>query len=239
MPSLVVPGAVQVRLLWSIQQSGSMINVIGGQKLAGTVNQATADQLGAAIKSAFTSGLFSTHISGQVFLGAVGLRDISSANLAEFLDSGTAVGGTATDDELPSGNALVITLRTAKAGQSFRGRIYLGGFSEASNGATATVDPAVVTDSVNFVQAISSAMTASGFKLAVVSRPSDITQEVTTITHANGSVDTITKNVKPRPGGVEPVTLIEARNAIWDSQRRRSAPGSTSTLLRGIARANP
>jgi hypothetical protein len=41
-----------------------------------------------------------------------------------------------------------------------------------------------------------------------------------------------TKTTSLRGGAVHVVTSITARNDVWDSQRRRSAGGSQSTLFR-------
>jgi hypothetical protein len=208
-----------------------MVNVLGAQKLAALVNQTLANNLGSAIKSAVASTSWALALAPDVQLLMVGVRDIGAPSLAEFLDEGAPVSGTATDDQLPGGNAVVVTLRTAGAGQSFRGRVYLGGLSETSNAADGTIAPPTAAAAVGFVQAISDAITAQGMKFAVVSRPSLLTTVLTQTFNADGTVaSSKTETRKARGGAVTPIVGVEMRNDIWDSQRRRNAPGSASTL---------
>lgn len=72
-------------------------------------------------------------------------------------------------EALPANVALVATLRTAKRGRSYRGRVYEGGWTEAanqSNGNPSTADAAKVAAQYN---ALISALTSSGVSLVVAS----------------------------------------------------------------------
>jgi hypothetical protein len=237
MPSLVVSNAAMVRLIWSIGTDGVMINVLGAGKTGGIIGQALADTLGTAIKSSFTSSGHASHIAPDVSLVQIGVRDISTPNLVEFLDTSAAVPGTGTGDQLPAGVALAITLRTGKAGQSFRGRTFFGGYTELANQPDGTLDPAVATAAVNFIFAISGNFNASGLQLSVLSRPSELTVLTKDVTHADGTHTITSHTRKARPGGVTTIIGVEARNDIWDSQRRRTSAGSASTLRQPVARA--
>ena len=231
-PATIVPGAALVTIRWGLAGRQG-INVLGASIVGVTsINQALAETLDTGIKSAFTTNL-AAQIASNCSLISVGIRDIRTANLAEFVGSGAFVVGTAVGDALPTGNALCITLRTARAGQSFRGRVYLGGFSEASNESQAMASTATVTAAVNFITAVSGVFTSNGLSLAVVSRPSERRTIVTTTFHADGTQDVDTVTLNARAGQVTPVTGIAGRNAAWDSQRRRSSLGSESTLLMG------
>jgi hypothetical protein len=236
MPKLVVPGAAQVRLIWQYAGGAQAINVFGASKVSGTIDQITADNLGAAIKSTFSSTGILAVTSAEYSLQLVGVRDISAPNLPEFFDSGPAVPGAGTADTLPGQNAVCITLRTAGAGQSFRGRTYLGGWTEASNTPTGQIDPGTANFAVDFVNAVKSAMATVGLAMAVVSRPSLLVTITTDTTNADGSHSIKVQTRKARPGGHANVTSIEARNEVWDSQRRRTAAGSQSTLRQPLAR---
>lgn len=198
---LVIPNTVMVRLLWS-HGTHTPVNVLGALKNGTvTVNQTLANTVGAAIKSAFTSSGLAAVVSSSVDLVNVGLRDISTANLAEFLDNGAAVPGTDAANALPPQTALVVTLRTANAGKSYRGRTYLTGFTEASNEADGTVSVAARTAATAFLNAINTALAASSMSLAVMSRPN--------AAHAKAGWSTA-------------VTTVQMRDAIWDTQRRRA-----------------
>jgi hypothetical protein len=236
MPKLVVSGAAQVRLIWQYTNGAQAINVLGATKVSGTIDQTTADLLGSAVKTAVGSSGLNIVLSTAYALQLVGVRDIGSPNLPEFFDSGPPAGGSASEDPLPGQNALCVTLRTAGAGQSFRGRVYLGGFTEAGNTADGQISLSVIDPAVAFLNSVKQAMASNGLTMAVVSRPSLLVTITTDTTNADGSHSIKVQTRKARPGGHANVTSIEARNAIWDSQRRRSAAGSQSTLRQPLAR---
>lgn len=205
MAQLIVPNAGQLRLIWSLGGALYALNVLGVVNTgAVAITQALTNTIGTAIKSALTSSTLGANIHTTVALANVGLRDVRSANTAEFLDSGGATAGTATGDVLPPQTAIVVTLRTAQAGRSFRGRVYLCGFAEASNATGGT--SALGTAPVGFVTAIKSALVTSGLDLGVLSRPAPLA-------------------APPRAGFITPVTSIVMRDTVWDTQRRRAVPG--------------
>jgi hypothetical protein len=238
MPQLVVPGAMQVRLIWSLPGGTIGLNVLGAIKQAAIPGQALADSLGAGIKTAFTASGWAPHVSEQIALQTVGVRDISTASQLEYLDTGAPVPGTAVDDPLPGEVALVITLRTAKAGQSGRGRVYLLGLTEVANLASGQADPGIAVFGVNFIQSVIGAFQTSGLRMAVISRPSLLTTITTDVTLPDGSHSTTVKIEKARGGGFTEVIGVELRNSVWDSQRRRQLAGSQSSLLRPIAKVS-
>lgn len=205
MPQLVVPNAGQMRLIWSLGGQLYALNVMGVVNTGNiAITQALTNTIGTAIKSALTSSGMGAFVHTTVALANIGLRDVRTANTAEFLDTGGAVAGTATGDILPPQIALCITLRTAQAGRSFRGRVYLPGFGETSNTVLGVVSS--TTTMVAFVTAVKSALVASSLDLGVLSRPAPAA-------------------TPPRSGFVTTVTSIVARDAVWDTQRRRAVPG--------------
>lgn len=205
MAALTVAQAGILRLLWSQGGVLSAVNVLGVVNAGNVaITQALTNTIGTAIKSALTSSAYGTKVATVVSLANIGLRDIRTANQPEFLDSGAAVAGTAAGDLLPPAVSFCVTLRTAFAGRSFRGRCYLWGYTEASNNATGGLVAA--TAEVAFVTAIKSALVASSLDLGVLSRPG---------VHSNG----------PSAGFVTPVTTVIARDLVFDTQRRRALPG--------------
>lgn len=205
MPQLVVTNAAQMRLIWSLGGQLYALNVMGVVN-AGSVaiTQALTNTIGAAIKSALTSSGHTGALHTSVALANIGLRDIRTANTAEFIDTGGAVAGTLAGDLLPPQTALCVTLRTAQAGRSFRGRVYLPGFGEGQNATGGTISS--TGSCVAFVTAIKAALVASSLDLGVLSRPAP-TAPV------------------PRAGFITVVTSIVARDSVWDTQRRRAIPG--------------
>jgi hypothetical protein len=196
MTSLVVPGAVQVRLHWTMNGADAY-NVIGGSVGGGFANsQAVADALDAAIKGHLTSTGLAALLAATTSLVSVGIRDIRVANEAEFVGSNAAVPGTGGGNPLPNEVAATVTLRTARAGKSFRGRMYFGGFIVGENTGTGQISAALNTTLVSFVQAMNNDMSAQGITPAIVSRKLLV---------------------------ATPVTGVITRDTLWDSQRRRKS----------------
>jgi hypothetical protein len=229
--SPVIANTIEVRLLGVVANAGA-INVLHAIATGGiTVNQALANTLGAAIKSAWTANM--APLCASANLTRVGIRDLRTANQAEYLDVGALVPASGVGDALPGQIAVCVTLRTAQAGKSFRGRVYLGGWSEAENDTTGNTVQAASTAAVNFISAVSSAMTASGLTLAVASRPAERYTVVKTTFHNDGTTTLRTITQGPaRAGGSVPVTVVQSRNNGWETQRRRNnGRGASPSLL--------
>lgn len=194
MPSLVIPSSVQVRLFWTLN-GVSAINVLGGI-VAGGFNstQAIANALGTAILGHFTSSGLAALMATTTSLDGVGLRDIRVANQVEFISTAAAVSGTGGGNPLPNEVAAAITLRTALAGKSFRGRTYFSGAVVGETTSAGRIAAAFNTALEAFMTNVQGDLGASGITLAVLSR-------------------------KLRQGNV--VTALQARDTQWDSQRRR------------------
>jgi hypothetical protein len=221
-PPLQITSGAQLRLLWNL--NGALaINVIGLLVTGNPViNQALAETIGSAVKGAFTTNL-APRLAPTASLVRVGIRDLRSPNLPEFRDTGTIPPGTGTGDIMPPNIAACVTLRTAGSGKSFRGRIFYGGFTEAENTVSGWASAAVGTSVVAFTTAIDTAVTGSGFRLAVLTRPQDDIVIMETTTHSNGTTTTRQlSHQTAKSGAARQVTVIENRTAVWETQRRRS-----------------
>jgi len=199
MPALVVPGAALVRLIWTISDIPFAVNVLG-TRVAGTptFDQSFANTVGASIKGSLNGSGMLPQLGPTVALANVGVRDIRTPSNAEFIDGGAAVPGSAAAGLLPPQVAAVVTLRTARAGKSFRGRVYLPGFAAVANDATGHIVPAVNTAATAFLESIRTSLPATGLTLCIVSR----------------------KNLS-----TEVVTLAMTRDTQWDTIRGRATPG--------------
>lgn len=220
--SPVINNCVQVRLLLVVANQGA-VNVLNALTTGNvTVDQTLANTVGAAIKTAWTNNLAAL-MPASSSLVRVGVRDLRVANSAEFLDGGAAVVGTAVGDALPAQDALVMTLRTAKSGKSFRGRTYIGGFGEGQNGPNGTAAQTAADGAVAFMTGVQNALVAAAMKLGVASRPAERKTIVETTFHNDGTstVRTISQTTA-KSGGIEAVTLVQARDLRWDTQRRRN-----------------
>jgi hypothetical protein len=197
--ALVVPQAALVRLIWTLGGVPYAVNVLGVRKTgAAIIDQASANAIGGAVKGALSSSTHAANLSTTVALASVGTRDISSANNVEFIDTGAPVAGVGGTGLLPLQVAYCVTLRTARAGKSFRGRVYLPGFQTSANDATGHVVAGNRDVAVGFVDAIRAALPAQGVTLSIVSR----------------------KNLT-----TEPVTAVQGRDLIWDTIRGRAVAG--------------
>ena len=218
MVQIVVPNAALLALRW-LRGASPFNNIIGVVAPGGlAINQTLAEALDAAIKSSLgTSGL-AARLHTTVSLHHIGIRDIRTPSQPEYNGTGASVAGTQVADILPPNVALCFSVKTGLAGPAYRGRVYLGGFTEADNtpsGAAATTgsDPAGL-----FLAGISAALEANGLSWGVVSRPADTKYEVV-------------KTPITRAGFVTEMTSVTLRNPIWDSQRRRAFGGGGGTTF--------
>lgn len=235
-PPLQVTNGAQLRLLWNLNNALG-INVIGLLVTGNPViNQAMAETLGSAVKAAFTAQL-APHMATGTSLVRVGVRDLRSANLPEFRDTGAPALGTGVGDAMPASVAAVCTLRTAGSGKSFRGRIYFSGWTETENITGGIASPAVGTSIVAFVGAIDNAVTGSGFRLGLLTRPQEDIVINETTTHSDGTTTVRRLSHQTAKSGVARlVTVVENRNAAWESMRTRiNGRGPAPTSLEPVS----
>lgn len=194
MASLVIPNTAQVRLFWTFNGIAG-VNVLAGIVAGGFVNsQAIANALGTAILGHFTSSGLAALMATTTSLLGVGVRDIRSANQPEYVSVAASVPGTGTGDPLPNELAAAVTLRTALAGRSFRGRTYFSGAIKDESDSSGRIVAGFNTALRTFMGDVQSDMGSSGLTLAVASRK---------LLQSNA------------------VTAIATRDTRWDSQRRR------------------
>jgi hypothetical protein len=111
---------------------------------------------------------------------------------------------------LPSGVALVITLKSATSGRTGRGRVYLTGYDDIASTVGGEASPDAMAFSVDFMQAVSDAVFANGMALTIANRAHD-----EYISPATGAV------VPAAPAGHHDVISITCQDNVFDSQRRR------------------
>jgi hypothetical protein len=210
MAQLVIPNAAVLTLNWS-GEARTWKNVIGmvGTGALPTIDQALADALFSGISTAagFTGML--AHFANTVVFESVSVRDIHGPNLAEFTSAGTPVSGGGSLDALPLSVAAVVTIRTARAGKSFRGRTYFSGWDEASNDATGRQVAFVNTSAQGAMVSINSILAGHSLTIAVLSRPTD-------------AVTIPARTTPARTGQATAVSAFVTRNSKWESQRRRT-----------------
>ncbi len=199
MPSLVVPNTVEVKWIWQFNTVDYAINVL--HYILPTifaVNQAAANAYAADVGGNFTSMGWAGDVADDVKFQRITLRDLRTANQPE-ISANVNVSGTSSTDPLPLATSACITLRTALAGRSFRGRVYLPGAAESANASTGTIGVTAGAHAAAFVtEMIEVGITSGAWTLGVCSR------KLQTILAVNSA------------------TL---RDNVWDVQRRRNVPG--------------
>lgn len=207
---VVIPNTAEVKLHWSIVGEGGFINVFHGLYITPPAfNAALAEAIFSAIKSSASTTSFFVHVGSNVHFDAVTVKNLHTAHQAEFRSSSLAMPGTGSPPIASINNALVVTLRTALAGQGFRGRAYLGGLLQADLASPRQWSSAVGLLAVDFVSGIDAAMSASQLPMAVAQHA------LNAGTHSDGTP------WEARPAGANDVVSVSIVNDRVDSQRRR------------------
>lgn len=200
MVSTVINNAAAVRIIWNWSGSPYAVNTftVIKQGVAPSISQGSANDLAAAVKTAYDASTLRTQMFTAIAPATVGVRDLDQPNQPEYLASTAALAGTSASEPLPLQTAFCVTLRTALAGASYRGRSYISGYTEGvGNGGSAAA--AVGTAAVAWIQALQTQFNNKGFTLAVGSR---------------------------KTGQAKEVTQVVQRNLLWDTQRRRAGAAS-------------
>jgi hypothetical protein len=206
----LVPSCAHISIHWALPSGKSGFNVLTGRytgTFAGSVAQANA------ILAALTTGAPATallsHMPATVAINDVQIRDIAVANQPVITSQPPGAAGTAAGIALPNEVALVITKRTAGAGRSNRGRMYIPGWTVAAVAADNTAIAAVITDLQAWANTIQNALNGSGYQL-VIPNP------------ARAAYIGSTGTAHPaRPAGSVTVQSLQVRDNHFDSQRRR------------------
>lgn len=207
---LVIPNAALIKLFWA-QGTRSWLNVFGavGTGALPPINQALADALLTGVQGELSGSTLISHLAATTLFMGVSIKDISAPNRGEFLGESSGTPGTGVTDPLPLSNAICITLRTALAGKSFRGRVYYSGFTEDANDASGRATAAAGGAARSFTSGLNGVLTGSGLQMAVLSRPA-------------AAVTIPAKTTAARAGQATAVIQWDSRNTKWESQRRRT-----------------
>lgn len=201
---LVIPNGVEIDLAW-ISNGRIMKNTCFAEAPTSlAITPALADSITTALNSLFTSsGLVALQSSGGRGPAAQ-LRDVRDVGFPLVTGSVQGATGTGTTDLLPSQIAACLTVRTARAGRQFRGRMFIPGFVEIANDATNHMTAATKTALDAYAAGLPNALNQSGLQFSVCHRPLYLT---------DGSIGT--------PGSLQHVTQVVCRDNVWDTQRRR------------------
>lgn len=208
---VVIPNCAQVSITW-LQNSMVIMNVLHGNlTAAGPLNPNIAETIFSALKANAATTTWLTHVTTGMSLTGVRVKDLRAANNPTLLSTGVAVLGTGAGAAVPQDCALAVTLRTAFSGKGYVGRAYLGGLTVTDLADSRHWASGVQTPAINFMNAINSAMTASGLPWVLAQR------------QLAGNPDPAAppSQQQPRPAGVVPITAANLTDLRVDSQRRR------------------
>jgi hypothetical protein len=207
MPPLVVPNTVQVRTIWQTGGTQFAVNVLHFRNSGSVaVNQTLANQVATDVASAFTTALgTSTNINSTTGINQVRIRNLDTLSQPEFTATVSGAVGTGTAELLPKQVAACVTLRTALAGRSYRGRVYVPGWTEVANNPGGVISPTAMVQADGIVRNIRANLAGRGLTMGVVS---------TRFNKAPRVINVITD-----------VVDLSVRDNQWDNQRRRNIPG--------------
>lgn len=204
MPPLVIPNTVRVGLVWQLGGQDAAVNVMHFLVPPSVDADDSAFATGTAIivtsaMSTLTAGGTSSPIDTEWSLDRVTTRWIGAPAAPEYTGT-VSVPGTGTLGQImPAANAICVTLRTAFAGRSYRGRVYVPGWNTTAMTTTGQIATGARNRASAFVSDIQAGMfTSLGVSLGVAS---------------------------PTLGETNSVTSILTRDDQWDVQRRRNVPG--------------
>lgn len=199
-----------IRVLWHCSTHGrpQLYVTHALYTTAGPLNPNIGETIWSAFKTNFgTADLIAFH-TGFSMTG-VGVIDLRSPNNPEQTSTSAAITGTSLNLPMADQVCCVVTLRTAFTGRSFRGRVFVFGWSEDNMTATGAVADTAATVAESLVTAMQAGIAAAGAQLAIRSpelpaRPSKPGGEL-----------------PAKPFAITPVTQIVVRDRIWDTNRRR------------------
>jgi hypothetical protein len=206
----VIPNCIQVTLNWTLEDGHLAHNVLHGRVSGSFTPTAPVAQ---AIFAGLSTGApwlnFASQLAPSTAFAGVSLRDLRTANNPLVTSTGAAVPGTGAGEALPNEMAAVLTLRTAFAGRSARGRIYSMGYSVAITAPGNVIAPSGVAGLAGWGANIQPVFAANGltFCLGLPHRLAYVSAAGTP--HAERLATTLD------------VTSTVVRDNHWDSQRRR------------------
>ena len=207
---LVIPETVESMIDIAVASKATSVVIHHLIPAQTAVNATLAEALFASLKTLWSTNL-ATHCAPSATFTGVRMRDLRGPGLALVSSTGAPASGTApTGEALPRQIAACLTVRTNRAGKSFRGRMYWTGFAEQANAAdnhiATTTKTALDTFAANFIAAAN----VSGLIFGVAHRP-------TAYDEVSGLP------ISPGLGFTTPATQVICRDNVWDTQRRRAS----------------
>lgn len=193
-----VTNTALVELHWLHEDGATWQNNLHFSKTG--FDQDAMDDLGAAVNAGVNGAAVMAHVSDEVSYRGCTVTDLRTEG-APSSPYAVIVAGQEANDAEGFAVALVVTLRTALRGRSYRGRFYFAGLTDGQLQDNMWAQNAC-DDVVALIGDIQSEASAVGWTLGVVSRWHNHVERVS--------------------GLCQPVTSFEVRSRIAASQRRRN-----------------
>jgi hypothetical protein len=207
---VVIPNCVRVVIVWNLTDGKQARNVLATTVSANfQVTATVAETLRAGFVVGGNWSTLAAFMPTTSSLAAVELVDIRGLNNAPVISTGAPTPGTSASPALPSETAICVTLRTAKAGIGFRGRMYVPNFATNALGAGDQVNAATITALNTWVNQIKAQLDGQSMTWSLA-QP------------ARAAYTGSTGTAHPaRSAGTVPLTSWATKDNHWDSQRRR------------------
>lgn len=165
----------QVSIIYALPSGGAQVN-LGFECVTNVAGDAQAN-LGAAVQTALvkntSGGLFYT-VCDDASSQRLEVEDVKPGTLATYIRTYAAVAGSEAASEItPPQCAVLMSLRTALKGRSYRGRMYLPGVPESGQNAGtlgASFKTAMDTIPANLLAVFGPAGTNGDWRLGIISR---------------------------------------------------------------------
>ena len=204
-----ISGGVEIRLDF-FGPSGQAAHIMLHGRNPGTVavDSALANSLLASLGSAWATHI-GIYVPTDCALGSCQVRDMSSADNAPFLSTGSGQQGTSTSPLLPLDVALVLTESIDKRGRGAKGRVYLPYWAANADAGNGLALPAVKT-----------AMDGMGIDWKAAIQGAGLTPAVAKPARREYIGVTGTLHLE-RTASMATVMTYTCRDLHWDTQRRR------------------
>jgi hypothetical protein len=209
MPSIVIPNCVEVKVHWTIHGIVALNVVHATYTGASPIPTTVVESVWSSFKANANTTTWLGMLHNAVNMVQLGIRDLRTPFQPEVLSTSSGLPGTSVANPYPNQVAIAVTLKTAMVGRQNRGRVYLGGISQATDGGTGTITSAAMVDAQNFVIALQGALAGQSMTLAIGQK------------HLPARTDKAGNPLPERPANTVPVTQILTLNSRFDTQRRR------------------
>lgn len=214
--AVTIPNDIRVRLVWQDTVTTRFMYSFIDAQVAPTfvLTPAIVSAVQAALVASYNANIASFQPTTIAFFGC-DMRDLRPPGTNAIVTAVPATGtaGTSVAPLLPHGVAAVLTKRTARAGQAFRGRMYIPGWAQNADTGDGVITGTLVTALGVFATGILGALSGSAMVPGLAQPARQAYTGITGTSHP------------ARPASVVPLTALILRNNAWDSQRRRGSSG--------------